>query len=161
MPDGGRTGELGLGGGLGYEGRKVVVNGTECVWRCALAGGGRCRRRLRYAHAVSTHAVPHGRPPAFAAFRLPPGGPWAASVTVGINDGNNRQGLAGSSLTFRLKADGVVLWQSSGVRRAGVPQGAAEVRVPGDSTELRLEVEAASSANCAHAVWLDPVLRRV
>ena len=56
-----------------------------------------------YEHGVSTHATPHATNPAFATFKIPDaaktrGRPVLFSAVVGVNDNNNRAGMAGSEL---------------------------------------------------------------
>ena len=75
------------------------------------------------------------------------------------NDDNNFIGRAGSPLTFQVRdgASDELLWVSEPVQSTGVVQ-KLQLDLPEGTSRLKLQVTAANSNACAHAVWVDPQL---
>eukprot|EP00729_Bicosta_minor_P008779 gene8779-1275_t len=112
-----------------------------------------------YEHGVSTHATPHATNPAFATFKIPDaaktrGRPVLFSAVVGVNDNNNRAGMAGSELM-----DEVPLTQCPTNALSNPSEDSAVDVDVSQHSSITLQVEAAGNNHCTHAVWVDPTLR--
>ena len=110
--------------------------------------------RRSYTKAVFTH--PYDNRTAQVSYRL--GRQWQTfEGKVGIPDDTNAYRGPDTTLRFAVLVDGVEVWASGPVRAPGRPQSFA-VPVTGAET-LTLVVQCPGSAFCAHACWLDPLLK--
>ena len=125
-------GELGVGSELGYENKKIIVNSGACY------------------HGLSMHPPSNGK--AYASFELAED---LANSTlfckVALNDDTEN---SNSPLTFKVVANGEVIWTSETVQAKKVLK-SCELELTGVQV-LQFEVHCEGDNGAAHAVWIDP-----
>ena len=128
-------GELGVGAELGYESKKITVGGTA------------------YYHGLSMHPPSSGK--AYATFELPED-LNDATMTVGVALNDDVE-TSSSPLTFKVVADGEVIWTSEAVQARNVLK-SCELELEAVQS-VRFEVHCEGDNPNAHAVWVDPQVK--
>jgi serine/threonine-protein kinase len=123
-------GSFGKKGALGYDGKKIVVDGNASP------------------NGLSMHAIPKSASHVayllnkqFSTFK----------AAAALND--DAQGSA-SPLVFKVLADGKTLWQSTPIQKFKQPQ-ECELDITG-AEKLELAVECSGENGNGHAVWVEP-----
>jgi len=130
-------GSFGRAGNLGYEGRRIVVDGVHSP------------------HGISTHPPSRGK--ARVVYEL--GKRFGRFRTrVALNDSvlDKGQKRCATPITFVVIGDGKPLWTSQPMAFPRKPV-SVDVKVEGVE-KMALEVRCTGSYGCAHAVWLEPQL---